>query len=53
MADWYAWDPKIKKKVKILNPKVIQMGVRYAITGESEESGTKVFRFCGGKKPTL
>ena len=38
---------------KILNPRVVKMGVRYAVTGESEETGIAVFRFVGGKKPTL
>ena len=53
MTDWYGYDVKIKKKVKILNPRIVKMGVRYAVTGESEESGTNVFHFVGGKKPTL
>ena len=53
MADWYGYDLKIKKKVKILNPRVVKMGVRYAVTGESEETGIAVFRFVGGKIPTL
>jgi len=53
MVDWYAYDLKAKKKVKILNPRVVRMGVRYAVTGESEETGIPVFRFVGGKKPIL
>ena len=53
MAEWYAYDLKAKKKVKILNPRVVKMGVRYAVTGESEATGIPVFRFVGGKKPTL
>ena len=53
MADWFAYDLKAKKKVKILNPRVVKMGVRYAVTGESEETGIPVFRFVGAKKRTL
>lgn len=53
MTDWYAYDLKAKKKVKILNPRVVKMGVRYAVTGESEETGIPVFRFVGAKKPIL
>ena len=53
MTDWYAYDLKAKKKVRILNPRVVMMGVRYAVTGESEETGIPVFRFVGAKKPTL
>ena len=53
MADWYAYDLKAKKKVKILNPRIVKMGVRYAVTGESEDTGIPVYHFVGGKKPTL
>ena len=53
MTDWYAYDLKAKKKVRILNPRVVKMRVRYAVTGESEETGLPVFRFVGAKKPTL
>ena len=53
MSDWYAYDLKAKKKVKILNPIVVKMGMRYAVTGKSEETGISVFRFVGAKKPTL
>ena len=53
MTDWYAYDLKAKKKVRILNPRVVKMGVRYAVIGESEETGIPVFRFVGAKKPTL
>lgn len=50
MADWYAYDLKAKKKVKILNPRIVKMGVRYAVTGESEDTGIPVYHFVGGKK---
>ena len=38
MTDWYAYDLKAKKKVKIINPRIVKMGIRYAVTGESEET---------------
>ena len=53
MADWHAYDLKAKKKVKILNPTIVKMGIRYAVTGESEETGIPVYHFVGAKKPTL
>jgi len=53
MTEWYAYDLKAKKKVKILNPTIVKMGIRYAVTGESEETGIPVYHFVGAKKPTL
>jgi len=43
--EFTAYDVKAKKKVKINDPKVVKMkNGRYAISGKSAETGTKVFR---------
>ena len=54
MVKYQAYDVKAKKKVDILNPKVVKMknGV-YAIKGKSSASGINVFRIVGRDKPTL
>ncbi|RLE67440.1 MAG: hypothetical protein DRJ43_07415 [Thermoprotei archaeon] len=44
--EWYAFDVKARKKVKILNPEFVQLkNGRWAVTGQSEATGIKVFRF--------
>lgn len=46
MAEWYAFDVKARKKVRIKDPVFKQLrNGRWAVTGESEETGIKVFRF--------
>ena len=43
--EFTAYDVKAKKKVKISDPKVVKMkNGRWAISGKSSETGTKVFR---------
>jgi hypothetical protein len=43
--EFTAYDVKAKKKVKINEPKVVKMkNGRWAISGKSSETGTKVFR---------
>ena len=43
--EYTAYDVKAKKKVKIQNPKVLNMkNGRYAVTGTSSASGIKVFK---------
>lgn len=43
--EFTAYDVKAKKKVKIQNPKVVEMkNGRYAVTGTSSASGIKVYR---------
>lgn len=44
--EWYAFDVKARKKVRIINPQFVQLkNGRWAVTGQSEETGIKVFRF--------
>ena len=48
MTDYEAYDVKARKKVKILDPKVVQLkNKRWAIKGKSSETGTTVFRILG------
>jgi hypothetical protein len=43
--EFTAYDVKAKKKVKIADPKVVKMkNGRWAVSGKSSETGTKVFR---------
>jgi hypothetical protein len=43
--EYTAYDVKAKKKVKILNPKVVKMkNGRYAVKGKSAASGINVYR---------
>jgi len=45
MKEFEAYDVKARKKVKILEPKVVQLkNKRWAIKGKSSESGLTVFR---------
>ena len=45
-VEWYAFDVKARKKVRILDPQFVQLkNGRWAVTGRSEETGIKVFRF--------
>jgi len=46
MVEWFAFDVKARKKVRIIDPQVIQLkNGRWAVTGKSEATGIKVFRF--------
>ncbi|MCS7104474.1 MAG: hypothetical protein NZ954_02770 [Thermofilaceae archaeon] len=46
MSEWYAFDVKARKRVRIKNPEFKQLkNGRWAVTGISEETGIKVFRF--------
>tara|TARA_B110001454_G_C12685549_1_gene420002 strand:- start:142 stop:312 length:171 start_codon:yes stop_codon:yes gene_type:complete len=46
-----AYDVAAKKKVKILNPKVVQLkNGRYAIKGTSPATGNTVMRIAGNSK---
>jgi len=46
MVEWFAFDVKARKKVRIKNPQFVQLkNGRWAVTGQSEETGIKVFRF--------
>ena len=48
MKDYEAYDVKARKKVKILEPKVVQLkNKRWAIKGKSAETGNTVFRILG------
>ncbi len=51
MAEWYAFDVKAKKKVRIQNPtfKKLKNG-RWAVVGTSPETGIKVVRFLSKKE---
>ena len=51
--DYTAYDVKAKKKVKINDPKVVKMkNGRWAISGKSSETGTKVFRILSKEEVT-
>jgi len=51
MAVWEAFDVKAKKKVKIKNPQFVKLkNNRWAVTGISEETGIKVYRFLSKKE---
>jgi len=46
VVEWYAFDVKARKKVKIKNPEFVKLkNGRWAVTGKSAETGIKVFRF--------
>lgn len=45
IMEYTAYDVKAKKKVKISDPEVVKMkNGRWAVSGKSSETGTKVFR---------
>ncbi|CDI04914.1 hypothetical protein [Candidatus Nitrosotenuis uzonensis] len=45
MKDYEAYDVKARKKVKIIEPKIIQLkNHRWAIKGKSSATGSTVFR---------
>ena len=51
---WTAYDVKARKKVNIVNPKVVRMkNGRYAIKGTSAITGNTVYRIAGTEKPVL
>ena len=48
MKDYEAYDVKARKKVKILDPQVVQLkNKRWALKGKSSETGLTVFRMLG------
>ncbi len=48
MKEYEAYDVKARKKVKILDPKVVQFkNKRWAVKGKSSETGMTVFRIIG------
>jgi len=45
MTEWEAYDVKARKKVKILDPKIVQLkNKRWAVVGTSHVTGIKVVR---------
>lgn len=48
MKEFEAYDVKARKKVKMLEPKVVQLkNGRWAVKGTSSETGLTVFRILG------
>ncbi len=48
MKEYEAYDVKARKKVKILDPKVVQLkNKRWALKGKSSATGLTVFRILG------
>ena len=48
MKEYEAYDVKARKKVKILEPQVVQLkNKRWALKGKSSETGSVVFRILG------
>ncbi len=48
MKEYEGYDVKARKKVKILNPEVVQLkNQRWAVKGKSSETGVTVFRILG------
>jgi len=48
MKDYEAYDVKARKKVKIVEPKLVQLkNKRWALKGKSSETGNTVFRILG------
>ena len=48
MKEYEAYDVKARKKVKILEPQVVQLkNKKWAIKGKSSASGSTVFRIIG------
>ena len=48
MKEYEAYDVKVRKKVKILEPQVVQLkNKKWAIKGKSSASGSTVFRIIG------
>jgi hypothetical protein len=49
--EYTAYDVKAKRKVRIENPKIAKLkNGRWAVTGKSSATGTKVFRFISNKE---
>jgi hypothetical protein len=45
MTEWEAYDVKARKKVKMLEPKIVQLkNKRWAVVGKSPVTGIKVVR---------
>ncbi|WP_299292163.1 hypothetical protein [Nitrosopumilus sp.] len=48
MEEYEAYDVKARKKVKIIDPEVVQLkNKRWALKGKSSETGLTVFRMIG------
>lgn len=48
MTEWEAYDVKARKKVKMLEPKIVQLkNKRWAVVGKSPATGIKVVRILG------
>ncbi|MFM8658847.1 MAG: hypothetical protein ACKOCQ_02780, partial [Candidatus Nitrosotenuis sp.] len=48
MKEFEAYDVKARKKVKMLDPKIVQLkNGRWAVKGKSSETGMIVFRILG------
>lgn len=48
VTEWEAYDVKARKKVKILDPKIVQLkNKRWAVVGKSPITGIKVVRILG------
>jgi hypothetical protein len=48
MREYEAYDVKARKKVKILEPKLVQLkNQRWAVKGKSSATGLTVFRILG------
>ena len=48
VKDYDAYDVKARKKVKIVDPKLVQLkNKRWALKGKSSETGNTVFRILG------
>jgi hypothetical protein len=48
MKEYEAYDVKARKKVKILEPKLVQLkNSRWAVKGKSDATGLTVFRILG------
>lgn len=48
--DWIAYDVKARKKVKMVEPKLVTLkNGKFALKGTSEESGIVLFRIIGSE----
>ncbi|MFZ0183603.1 MAG: hypothetical protein WBV92_04310 [Nitrosotalea sp.] len=48
MTEWEAYDVKARKKVKILDPEIVQLkNKRWAVVGKSSVTGIRVVRILG------
>jgi hypothetical protein len=48
MKEFEAYDVKVRKKVKMLEPQIVQLkNGRWAVKGKSSETGLTIFRILG------